>query len=116
MVNQVVMVGRLVSEPEIKETENGIKFTNLTIAVPRSYKNAQGEYETDFIDCVLWKDVAENTCEYCKKGDLLGVRGRVQMRTIESKEGDSIRKMDIVAERITFLSKAKEKEHVVNER
>ena len=116
MLNQVVMVGRLTKEPEIRETENGTKVTNITIAIPRPYKNDVGEYETDFIDCVLWKDVAENTCEYCKKGDLLGVRGRVQMRTIESKEGDSIRKMDIFAERITFLSKAKEKDHHLEER
>lgn len=55
MLNQTVIVGRLVREPELRETENGTKVTNITLAVPRSYKNVDGEYETDFISCVLWK-------------------------------------------------------------
>ena len=73
MLNQTVIVGRLVKEPELRETENGNKVTNITLAVPRSYKNMNGEYETDFISCVLWKGIAENTVEYVKKGDLLGI-------------------------------------------
>lgn len=60
MLNQTVIVGRLVREPELRETENGTKVTNITLAVPRSYKNVDGEYETDFISCVLWKGIAEN--------------------------------------------------------
>lgn len=72
MLNQVVFVGRLVRDPELKESEGGNKFTNITVAVPRSYKNVDGEYDTDFIDCRLWTGVAENTAEYCKKGDLIG--------------------------------------------
>lgn len=74
MLNQTVIVGRLVREPELRETENGTKVTNITLAVPRSYKNVDGEYETDFISCVLWKGIAENTVEYVKKGDLLGIK------------------------------------------
>lgn len=72
MLNQAVLVGRIVQDPELRETENGNKIANMTLAVPRSYKNANGEYDTDFISCVLWKGVAENTVEYCKKGDLVG--------------------------------------------
>ena len=83
MLNQIVIVGRLVKDPELRETDSGKKVTNITLAVPRSYKNVSGEYETDFIDCTLWTGIAENTSTYCKKGDLLGVKGRVQTRVYE---------------------------------
>ena len=105
MLNQIVIVGRLVQDPEIKELENGMKTSYITLAVPRSLKNLNGEYETDFISCVLWKGIAESTVEYCKKGDLVGVKGRVQSR----KEEDKII-IEIVAERVTFLSNRKETE------
>jgi len=74
MLNQTVIVGRLVKDPELNETESGKKVTNITLAVPRSYKNINGEYDTDFISCVLWQGVAANTTEYCKKGDLVGIK------------------------------------------
>lgn len=72
MLNQVVLVGRVVRKPEISTYSRG-KYSKLTLAVPRSYKNVEGNYETDFIDCTLWQGVAENTCEYCNKGDIVGV-------------------------------------------
>lgn len=103
MLNQIVFVGRLVRDPEIKESENGNKYTNITLAVPRSYKNENGEYEADFIELRLWKGVAETTAEYCKKGDLLGAKGRVETRLYE-KDGDKKYITDLVAEKITFLS------------
>ena len=59
MLNQTVIVGRLVKNPELNQTENGKKVTNITLAVPRSYKNINGEYDTDFISCVLWEGIAE---------------------------------------------------------
>ena len=108
MLNQTVIVGRLVKDPELKETDNGAKVTNITLAVPRSFKNSEGEYETDFISCVLWKGIAENTVEYCKKGDLLGVKGRVQTRNYEDKEEKKHFVMEIVAEKVTFLSSKKD--------
>ena len=77
MLNQTVLVGRLVKDPELRETDNGRKVTNITLAVPRSYKNLNGEYDTDFISCVLWKGVAESTVEYCKRGDLVGIKAKV---------------------------------------
>lgn len=108
MLNQTVIVGRIVKNPELKETDNGKKVTNLTIAVPRSYKNVEGEYETDFIPCVLWQGIAENVVNYCSKGDLVGVKGRVQAReyTTEDKHHAV---MELVAEKVTFLSNKKEK-------
>lgn len=107
MLNQIVIVGRLVKDPELKETEKGKKVTNITLAVPRSYKNPEGEYDTDFIDCILWTGVAENTAEYCKKGDLLGVKGRVQTRSYEK---DEVKKYvtEVVAEKVTFLTHKKQ--------
>jgi single-strand DNA-binding protein len=104
MLNQLVVVGRLVRDPEVKELEKGNKVSNITLAVPRSYKNENGEYDTDFIDCTLWGPIAENTVEYCHKGDLIGIKGRIQTRTNEDKKI-----MEIVAEKATFLSSKKEK-------
>ena len=104
MLNQIVIVGRLVKSPELRETESGKKVTNITLAVPRSYKNAKGEYETDFIDCILWTGIAETTTEYCKKGDLLGIKGRVQTRNIELEDAKRKHVTEVVAEKVTFLS------------
>lgn len=106
MLNQIVVVGRLVREPEIKESENGDSYTNITLAVPRSFKNVDGQYDTDFINCKLWSGIATNVKEYCKKGDLLGVKGRVETRTYE-KDDKTNYVTEIVAEKITFLSSKK---------
>ncbi len=106
MLNQVVLVGRLVKNPELKETEKGNKITSITLAVPRSYKNVDGEYETDFIDCTLWSGIAETTSEYCKKGDLLGIKGRLQSNSYE-KENEKVYTTDVIAEKISFLSSKK---------
>lgn len=110
MLNQLVVIGRLVRDPELRKTENGKNVTNITLAVPRSYKNPNGEYDTDFIDCVLWSTVAESTTEYCKKGDLLGVKGRIQTRRIETEDEKTKQVTEVVAEKVTFLSSRKQKE------
>lgn len=107
MLNQVVLVGRLVEQPETKETKNGLKVSNITLAVPRSYKNIEGEYETDFIRCILWKGIAENTTEYCKKGDILGVKGRIENESYEDQEGNKKYVTNVIAEKVTFLSSKK---------
>ena len=104
MLNQIVIVGRLVRDPELRQTEAGKKVTNITLAVPRSYKNSSGEYETDFIDCVLWTGIAENTTEYCKRGDIIGVKGRVQTRVFETEDEKKKYVTEVVAEKVTFLS------------
>ena len=104
MLNQTVLVGRLVSDPELRETDNGNKVTNITLAVPRSYKNVNGEYDTDFIPCVLWKGIAENTAEYVKKGDLIGIKGHLQTRNLELDENIKRQSVEIIEEKVTFLS------------
>lgn len=108
MLNQSILVGRIVKEPEVRETENGTKVTNITLAVQRTYKNVEGEYDTDFISCVLWKGIAETTAEYCKKGDLIGVRGRLQSKPIAYNEDAKFNSVEVVAERVTFLSSKKQ--------
>lgn len=110
MLNQSILVGRIVRDPEVRETESGNKVTNITLAVQRPYKNINGEYDTDFISCVLWKGVAETTAEYCKKGDLIGVRGRIQTRTVDLTDETRHNLMEVIAERVTFLSSKKAEE------
>ena len=78
----------------------------VTLAVPRSYKNVNGEYDSDFIDCTLWYGIAESASEYCHKGDLVGIKGRIQSSTYE-KNGEKKYKTDIIAEKITFLTSKK---------
>ncbi len=107
MLNQTILVGRIVRNPELYETESGKKVTNVVLAVPRSFKNSEGQYETDYINCVLWKGIAENTVEYCHKGDLVGIRGRLQSRSIDVDEENKKQIMEVVAEKVTFLSSKK---------
>jgi len=109
MLNQSVLVGRLVKDPEVKELDNDKKVCNITLAIPRSYKNENGEYETDFIDCALWNGIAENTAEYCHRGDMIGVKGHIQTKTVETEKGKH-NESYVVAEKITFLASSKDKE------
>ena len=104
MLKQIVLVGRLTKDLEVKELEDGKKVTNMTLAIPRSFKNAEGEYETDFIDCSLWNSIAENTAEYCKKGDIVGVKGRLQSSSFEKEDGNKEFRTQVMAEKVTFLS------------
>jgi single-strand DNA-binding protein len=108
MVNQVVIVGRLVKNPEVKKLDGDKQVSRITVAVPRSYKNEEGAYDTDFVDCTLWGNIAQNTTEYCKKGDVIGVKGRVETSDYEE-DGKKHKSTSIVAERVTFLSSAKAK-------
>ena len=112
MLNQIVLVGRLTRDIVVNKSENGVKVATLPLAIPRSFKNSEGTYDTDFIDCVLFDNIAENTCEYCSKGDIVGVKGRVQSRVLENKDKKEYA-MDIIAEKVTFLSShSKENEEV----
>lgn len=109
MINQIMLVGRLVKTPDLFITETGKKGSFITLAVGRPYKNQNGEYDTDFIDCTLWTGVAESTAEYCKTGDIIGIRGRIQTRIVEGENGLKEKIMEIVADKVTFLSSANSK-------
>lgn len=108
MLNQLILVGRLARVPQLKETEHKKKYSRITLAVPRSFKNMDGNYDTDFIDCTLWDHIAKNTVEYCKCGDVIGVRGRLQSNIYE-KEGKKVYTLEVVAEKITFLTSKENK-------
>lgn len=99
MLNQIVLVGKLVNDPIVEENENGKNVSVITLAIPRSYKNTEGEYDTDFVDVTLWNSIASNTVEYCKKGDVVGVKGRVARL--------SGNQLQVVAEKVTFLTSSR---------
>lgn len=100
MLNIYTTVGRIANIKK-ETTESGANKAIITLAVPRTFKNVNGEYETDFIPCTVLNSIATNTLEYCKQGDLVGIKGRIQ-----SKENQ----IEIIAEKLTFLSNKKEEE------
>lgn len=102
MLNQVVLVGRLVKDVEKEEGKNG---AILELAIPRSFKNSEGVYDTDFISIRIFDNIAGNVKEYCRKGDIVGVKGRLQSR----KENEEYI-MELIGEKVTFLSSRKENE------
>lgn len=110
MLNQVVLVGRLTTNPEVITSQNGKKLSSVTLAVQRPFKNTDGVYETDFIKCVLWNGIASNTSEYCKSGDIVGIKGRIQVRSYESEDGTNRSVTEVIAEKVTFLSSQKKEE------
>ena len=100
MLNQIILVGRLTSDIEVVEGENGTKYANITLAIPRNYKNEKGEYDTDFVSVIAYDNIAKNTSDYCKKGDIVGVKGRVAKLSNDES-------MTIICEKLTFLSSEK---------
>ena len=107
MKNVVFLIGRLTSDPEIKNTETDKKHSIITIAVQRDFKNADGIYECDFVRCNLWTGIATQVAEYCHKGDLVGVKGRIQNRSYE--DNDEVKYItEIIADKVSFLSTKKE--------
>lgn len=106
MLNNLILVGRLTKDIEVYQTATGRKLGSLCLAIPRSFKNMEGTYETDFIQCIVWEEKAKIAAEYCHKGDVIGVRGRLQSRLIETNEGKRTI-IEVIAERITFLSNTK---------
>ena len=111
MVNSVMLVGRLAQDVEVKTLESGKEVTRICLAVNRSFKNVDGVYETDFFDCILWESLAKNAGEYCKKGDTVGIRGRLQTSSYE-KDNVKHKVVEIVVEKLTFLAS---KRNVTNE-
>lgn len=103
MLNQIILVGRLTRDISVNKSESGTRVATISLAIPRSFKNSDGLYDTDFVDCVAFDNIAENTSEYCSRGDIVGVKGRVQSRTVE--KGDNKETIvEIIAEKVTFLS------------
>ena len=108
MLNQVVLVGRLTKEPEVIKKENGKRVSNIVVAVHRSYKNSEGLYDTDFLKCILWDGIADNTKEYCHTGDIIGIKGRLQGNLVTKDDQTKYYQTEVVAEKVTFLSSKKD--------
>ncbi len=108
MLNEVALVGRLTKNPEVTELEGGKKISSIIIAVPRMYKNSSGLYDTDYIRVTLWNGIALNTREYCHCGDLIGIKGRIQVNNFVDNDGKARSSLEIIAEKISFLSSKKE--------
>lgn len=103
MINNVVLVGRLTREVDLRYTSNGTAVGSFSIAVDRQFKNQQGERETDFINCVIWRKAAENFANYTRKGSLVGIQGRIQTRNYENQQGQRVYVTEIVVENFSFL-------------
>ena len=116
MINQIILVGRLTGDPEIEEYENGKKRTIINIAVQRQFKNIDNKYDTDFFRCVLWNEMASNTKNYCQRGDIVGVKGRVQNRNYVDSENNTRYITEIIAEKISFVSHSQKKENNSDEK
>ena len=108
MINEVVLVGRMVKDPEIRYTGDGTPVTTFRLAVNRNYKNHEGVMEADFVSCTAWRGLARTTADYCRKGQLVGVTGRIQTRRFEAKDGTTVYVTDIVVDNVRFLEKKKE--------
>ncbi|MDY0277419.1 MAG: single-stranded DNA-binding protein [Acholeplasma sp.] len=87
MINNVVLVGRLTKDPELKVTQSNIPFVNFTVAVNRSFTDQSGERQADFINCIVWQKQAENFARYMRQGSLIGIEGRIQTRSYETEQG-----------------------------
>lgn len=103
MINRVVLVGRLTKDPEFRTTPTGVDVATFTLAINRTFTNAQGEREADFINIVVFKNQAKNVNNYLSKGRLAGVDGRMQSRSYENQEGRRIFVTEVIADTVHFL-------------
>ncbi len=113
LLNNLMLVGRIANDIEVKKLDTGKEVTTICLAVNRSFKNPDGIYETDFINCILWEGLAVNINEYCHKGDMIGVRGRLQTNIYE-KDNVKHKVLDVIVEKLTFISSKKAVEEAGN--
>jgi single-strand DNA-binding protein len=102
--NRVILIGRLTRDPELRYTTNGIAVATFTLAVNRNFKNAQGERETDFIPCVVFRQLAELCANYLSKGKLAALEGRLQIRSYEAQDGQRKYVTEVIGDDVRFLS------------
>lgn len=103
LINNTTLVGRLTKNPELRYTGSGIAVVSFTLAVDRNYTNAQGERETDFINCVAWRGTAETLANFSVKGSLVGVTGNIQTRNYQNNEGRTIYMTEVVVDNFQML-------------
>lgn len=102
-LNRVILVGRLTKDPELRYTPNGIASCRFQVAVNRTFKGQNGEQEADFINCQAWRKQAENLANFQRKGNLIGLEGRIQTGSYEGQDGKRVYTTDVVADSIQFL-------------
>ena len=107
MINNVVLVGRLTRDPELRHTPQNQAVGTFGLAVNRQFKNANGEREADFINCVIWRQQAENLANFAKKGSLIGITGRIQTRNYENQQGQKVYVTEVVADTFQMLESNK---------
>ncbi|HEM2744606.1 single-stranded DNA-binding protein [Streptococcus suis] len=105
MINNVTLIGRLTRDVELRYTPNNVAVGALTLAVNRNFKNASGDREADFINCVIWNKQAENLANWTKKGYLIAITGRIQTRSYDNQQGQRVYVTEVVAESFQVLEK-----------
>lgn len=105
MINNVTLIGRLTRDAELRYTPNNIATAQFNIACNRNFKNANDEYDADFINCVMWREQAERFCNWTRKGMLVGIVGRIQTRNYENQQGQRVYVTEVVAESFQVLEK-----------
>ena len=105
MINNVTLIGRLTRDAELRYTPSNIATAQFNVACNRNFKNANGEYDADFINCVMWREQAERFCNWTKKGMLVGITGRIQTRSYEGNDGKRAYVTEVVAENFQVLEK-----------
>ncbi len=103
MINNVSLTGRLTRDVELKYTQSGTAVAQFTLAVSRKFTNQQGERESDFINCVIWRKSAENFSNFTHKGSLVGVEGHIQTRTYDNQEGQKVYVTEVIVENFALL-------------
>ena len=103
MINRVVLIGRMTRDPELRRTGQGDAVTSFTLAVNRNYTSRDGQQQTDFINCVVWRKPAENVERYCSKGSLVGVEGRIQTRSYDNAQGQKVYVVEVICDSVQFL-------------
>lgn len=103
MINQTTLVGRLTNDVNLRYTQSNVAVATFTLAVNRTFKNENGERETDFINCVMWRQQAENLANWAKKGALIGITGRIQTRSYDNQQGQRVYVTEVVAEQFQLL-------------
>lgn len=109
-MNKVILIGRLVKNPEVKITQSGIAVCSFTVAVDRNFKNKSGEREADFLSCVAWKKQAELLEQYFQKGSKIGIVGNVQTRNYEDNNGKKVYVTEVVVDEIEFVESKGERQ------
>jgi single-strand DNA-binding protein len=107
MLNRIQIIGRLTRDPELRYVSNGHPMAQFTLAVDRDFKNAAGDRDADFINCVAWRKLAEQVGQYCSRGRLVAVEGRLQTRSFETQDGSRRRVTEVIGDRVWFLDKPK---------